>query len=302
MNGLTIRTAMGTDTGKRRRDNQDNGLNADGVYMVCDGMGGGVGGQEASAAAVRNLKSLTGLPTRSRGSIQRALTMAQYEVCALGGELGGMAGTTATGLVLPAPYSSERFDANERWYVVNVGDSRTYHMDLSTGGVAVADSFRHVTHDHSQRQEVIDSGLLTPEMANATIPRNVITQAIGSPDGIEPDFYAVDPRGRFIICSDGLYTEVSDSSIAAIAAANPAPQAAVSSLIEAALKAGGHDNVTVLIVDAMLEGSNAALVSPAPHWTSDKLGDGEDLTTIGEDTIEGLRHVDECRESVGLRD
>lgn len=273
---------MGSDIGKKRRNNQDTGVNEPGVYVVCDGMGGGVGGERASALAAQHFKSVAGEPVRSRKIIESALDAAQQDVYKLGHDLGGVAGTTATGIILPARPGEDGGEQAPLWYVINVGDSRTYHFDFDVRGNAIASSISRITKDHSQRQQAIDSGLMSPQMANATIPRNVITQCIGAPQGIKPDFYAVVPCGRFIVCSDGLYSEVADKKIAAISQANPDPQRAVEALIQAALHAGGNDNITIVVVDVW---PNTPTEEP---WHASKLDDGEELETIGDVTLDSL--------------
>ncbi|MDF7664290.1 serine/threonine-protein phosphatase [Bifidobacterium sp. ESL0763] len=284
MNAACIHTAIGSDIGNKRRNNQDNGLAALGVYVVCDGMGGGVGGERASGLVVKHLAALASRHTRERADIERSLAEAQEETRGLGEELGGVAGTTATGLIAPSIPGDGPIDATSPWYVINVGDSRTYHLDRRADGTCVAGSICQVTTDHSQRQEAIDSGLMLPEVANATIPRNIITQCIGSPDGIDPDFFAVVPTGRFLVCSDGLHSLVAERRIGEICEANPDPQDAVTALIAAALDAGGNDNVTVIVVDLDDAGDNA----PEP-WRACKLDRGEDLSSIGDTTLDGLR-------------
>ncbi|WEV69068.1 serine/threonine-protein phosphatase [Bifidobacterium sp. ESL0775] len=280
-----IRVGIGSDIGKRRHNNQDNGLAAQGVYVVCDGMGGGVGGERASALAVERFRALADKPVRSREAIESALNEAQREVYDLGQDLGGVAGTTATGIILPSrPEPPQDEEQAPLWYVVNVGDSRTYHFDCDAQGRPIAASISHITKDHSQRQQAIDSGLMLPQVANATIPRNVITQCIGAPQGIKPDFYAVVPQGRFVVCSDGLYSEVDDVHIGAICEANPDPQQAVDALIAAALEAGGHDNITIIVVDVW-PSSEAIAQSP---WNASKLDAGEELETIGDITLDSL--------------
>ncbi|WEV52689.1 serine/threonine-protein phosphatase [Bifidobacterium sp. ESL0704] len=277
-----IRAAMGSDIGRKRRNNQDTGINEPGVYMVCDGMGGGVGGERASALTAAHFRSVANEPVRSRHIIESALNASQHDVCDLGRELGGVAGTTANGIILPSRPGNNGDEQAPLWYVINVGDSRTYHFDIDTEGHAVASSISHVTKDHSQRQQAIDTGLMSPQMANATIPRNVITQCIGAPQGIRPDFYAVVPTGRFIVCSDGLYSEVSDKKIAAISQANPDPQLAVEALIRAALHAGGSDNITIIVVDVW---PGTPYDEP---WHASKLDNGEELETIGDVTLDSL--------------
>ncbi|WEV42274.1 serine/threonine-protein phosphatase [Bifidobacterium sp. ESL0682] len=287
-----IRVAAGSDIGKRRHNNQDNCFASNGIYVVCDGMGGGVGGERASALAIERFKALANESVRTRKAIESTLNAAQHDVYNLGRNLGGVAGTTATGIILPSCPSrdSSEQDGIEQtplWYVINVGDSRTYHFDCDRQGAPIASSISHITKDHSQRQQAIDLGLMPPEMANATIPRNIITQCIGAPQGIKPDFYAVVPQGRFVICSDGLYAELDDASIGAICHANPEPQQAVDALITAALNAGGDDNITVIVVDV---NSNSIADGPNP-WHASRLDDEEELETLGDVTLDSLHTV-----------
>ena len=221
MNDMQIHVAADSNIGLRRRANQDSFIIDDGVFLVCDGMGGGVGGQRASSAAVDRFETLASRFSRSRTTIGRTIDLAQADVLAIGQELGGVSGTTVTGLIAPGRIERDApgdvaLDINPDmdWYVINIGDSRTYHMDADSDGQWDASTLCRITRDHSRRQEAIDSGEMLPEDA-VIIPRNIITQCIGDPDGINPDFFAVRPTGRFIICSDGLHGEVDDAAIAA---------------------------------------------------------------------------------------
>ncbi|NEG55839.1 PP2C family protein-serine/threonine phosphatase [Bifidobacterium platyrrhinorum] len=336
-----IRAGLATDVGRRRRNNQDLGFAEHGVYVVCDGMGGGKGGERASARTIERLRALTALPTRNRADIETVLGDAQADVLELGDELGGVAGTTVTGLILvhadvddpadvqgsdgtptrpadgpipddtqdvpggcgpdtasdengsPAPASGPGakaplpYSTGHLAYVVNIGDSRTYHMDpLPDGTGWDASSLTRITRDHSQRQEAIDSGEMLPDVARSLIPRNVITQCVGDPEGIAPDLFLADATGRFIVCSDGLHAEVSgDAQIAAIAAAYDDPQQAADALVQAALEAGGSDNVTVVVVDMPLG-------HPLRHgWSVTKLGEEEDIGNIADETLQTLRTI-----------
>lgn len=350
----SIRIAMTSDRGLKRRNNQDAGFAQQGVYMVCDGMGGGFGGERASQLAIRQLSLLANLPTRHRQDISETLAAAQQHILALGKQLGGVAGTTICGLVLPArPLSGANYPSGAehspntdcdmvempvaympapaadaqttdiddstldssrshdlgQTYIINIGDSRTYHMNPCsadspsesamaqhspntqntghTSNVAMWDaaSLTRITHDHSQRQEAIDSGLMTPEVAEALVPRNIITQCLGDPDGIAPDIYVADMSGRFIICSDGLYGEVPDHRIASITAAHASPRAAVDALVAAALDAGGTDNITVIVVD--MPDSKM----PTHEFNAFRLGAGEDLGIIEDTTLQTLRTI-----------
>ena len=101
MQQAVISVAALTDIGRKRRTNQDSWLAERGVYMVCDGMGGESGGERASAIAVEELAQLAREATRTRASIEETLERAQSRTRALGLTLGGIAGTTVTGVVLP---------------------------------------------------------------------------------------------------------------------------------------------------------------------------------------------------------
>lgn len=286
MTVLPVRAAVGTDIGLRRSSNQDSAYAADDVFIVCDGMGGGVGGHHASAATVERFQALHGRRIRSRDTIEATLLAAQQDVLAIGRELSGISGTTISGLV--APHRADVFNAFcDDWYVINIGDSRTYHLNRNADGTCIISSISRITKDHSERQYLIDSGSLLPDMANERIPRNIITQCIGSPEGIEPDFFAVKPTGRFIICSDGLHAEISDEQIAVIAAVHPDPQSAVDALIGAALSAGGTDNITVVVVDMATTTQN--LGESNHNWHATKMAPQEDLDTVSDETIDARR-------------
>lgn len=368
MQQAVISIAALTDIGRKRRTNQDSWLAERGVYMVCDGMGGESGGERASAIAVEELAHLAQDAHRTRLSIDDALERAQSRTRALGLTLGGIAGTTVTGIVLPqwfasagthggerthAPHHPQHsaqyhataaFDAIEdlrplppfgqdwdatqpgadnaneaadhakeaadaarfgehradiapdawsiairqllpdtgprKCYVVNIGDSRTYHMSPGSDGRWDAASLTQITRDHSRRQEAIDSGKMTPEEAERVIARNVITQCVGAPMGIDPDIFMADASGRFIICSDGCHSEIGDATMATIAARHDTADAAARALIDASLNAGGDDNVTVIVVDM------PAHAAHAEEWTYGRLGDDEEPVDIGDATVE----------------
>lgn len=289
MSLLSINVGLNTNIGLRRKTNQDNLYAGNGVYVVCDGMGGGKGGERASADAVWRLAQLAERPRRNLDDIAAVLNQAQDDALTLGEELGGVAGTTVTGVILPTRVRQDGSSPDERCYIVNIGDSRTYHMDAGADGVWQSDSLVCITRDHSERQEAIDTGRMLPEEASRRIPRNAITQCIGAPDGIRPDWYAAPANGRFIICSDGLHAQISSGEFADIVASCANPQSAADRLVEAALQAGGSDNISVLVVDMRAEcPSNAG-------WHACKLGDDEDIDDALEGTLHTLRAVSSWR-------
>ena len=187
MNVKHIEVGLNSNIGLRRKDNQDSACAGNGVYVVCDGMGGGKGGKQASSDVAERFARLAELPTRDLDAIDETLILAQQEVLRLGEQLGGVAGTTISGVLLPTRVGDDAICSDERCYIVNVGDSRTYHMRADGNGAWLADSLTCITRDHSERQNAIDSGQMLPDEASRCIPRNIITQCVGAPAGIQPD-------------------------------------------------------------------------------------------------------------------
>jgi serine/threonine protein phosphatase PrpC len=130
------------------------------------------------------------------------------------------------------------------WLVVNIGDSRTY--SLNSGGL------RQLSTDHSVVQQLIDMGAIDPCAAQSHQSRNVLTRALRADVEYSADVWRLPmiAGDRILVCSDGLTREVDDRFIASVLRAIPDPQAAANQLVKAAVDAGGHDNVTVLVIDA----------------------------------------------------
>ena len=285
MNVKHIEVGLNSNIGLRRKDNQDSACAGNGVYVVCDGMGGGKGGKQASSDVADRFARLAALPTRDLDAIDETLILAQQEVLRLGEQLGGVAGTTISGVLLPTRVGDDAICSDERCYIVNVGDSRTYHMRADGNGAWLADSLTCITRDHSERQNAIDSGQMLPDEASRCIPRNIITQCVGAPAGIQPDWYAARADGRFIICSDGLHAQIGREQLAEIAAAYADPQMAADMLVRAALNAGGRDNITVIVVDMRSD------MPCDEDWNVSKIGDDEDIDDVLDGTLQTLRVI-----------
>lgn len=236
--GVTVRS----DIGAVRHVNEDSALAQDPVFVVADGMGGHARGDLASRAAVESLaRTLQPGSRPTPDEVIRAIDEANAAVRALSGadESGpAVAGTTLTGIVrVRVPEL-----AAEQWMLVNVGDSRVYSWD--------GQRLRQLTVDHSAVQEMVDAGLITRLQAAVHPERNVITRALGAEDFVDADYELIAEEGRqvFLICSDGLTRELSDAGIAEVlAAGHPDP---ASALVDAANEAGGHDNITVILVES----------------------------------------------------
>ncbi|NUU33282.1 protein phosphatase 2C domain-containing protein [Arthrobacter sp. C9C5] len=236
---LRLNCGYGTDRGLRREMNEDSFIAADPVFAVADGMGGHEAGEIASGICVRTLSEIPQLATGERDAT--AAVVQQYLLEADAGireATGSRAGTTLSGVVVVEqsgiPY----------WLVLNIGDSRTYR--LSQGKLS------QVSVDHSEVQELVDAGEITPAEAAVHPRRHVVTRALGTGDETEADYWLlpVEEGDRILVCSDGLNGELDDEQIARILSSEPDPQAAVDELIQAALRSGGRDNVTCIVVDA----------------------------------------------------
>ncbi|MCA4133668.1 PP2C family serine/threonine-protein phosphatase [Arthrobacter sp. M4] len=257
--GFQLSYGYGTDRGLRRELNEDSFIASDPVFAVADGMGGHEAGEIASGMCVRALGSApalaTGLRSATAPELQRCLLDADHQIREA---TGARAGTTLSGVVvveqLGIPY----------WLVMNVGDSRTYR--LSQG------EFTQISVDHSEVQELVDSGDITPDEAAVHPRRHVVTRALGTGDETDADFWLlpIEEGDRILVCSDGLNGELSDEHMLRILSTVAHPQDAVDALIQAALRGGGRDNVTAIVVDAKNVLNDAGVATTAPRPGSEE--------------------------------
>ncbi len=239
---LRLNFGCGTDRGLRRETNEDSFIAADPVFAIADGMGGHEAGEIASGICVRTLAELPQVATGGRDAT--AAVVQQYLLQADAGireATGSRAGTTLSGVIVV----EEQGVPN--WLVLNIGDSRTYRLNQG--------KLSQVSVDHSEVQELVDAGEITPAEAAVHPRRHVVTRALGTGDETDADYrlLPIEDGDRILVCSDGLNGELDDQHISRILAAEPDPQAAVDELIQAALRSGGRDNVTCIVVDARRE-------------------------------------------------
>ena len=235
-----------TDVGRGRPENEDSHLvdPEDGLYAVADGMGGHRAGEVASATAIDALKTAY----LGGGRIDQAVGAANAAVFAKAAEdaeLRGM-GTTLTAIAL--------HDSTAE--LGHVGDSRAYLM--RDGAVT------QVTEDHSLVEQLVREGRLTPEEAQTHPQRAIITRALGIDRDVAVDTYRIDlkPGDRLMICSDGLTNMLSDDTIAQTLRRHADPQQAADTLVDMANQAGGDDNITVILLDALSDGGEAVAAEP----------------------------------------
>lgn len=238
---FTVAAGAATDRGRRRQANEDGYLADAPVFLVADGMGGHVGGAAASGAVVAAFADSISGEWVTTGALDEAVASAARNVAALPASERSAPGSTVTGVGLAEQ------NGTPCWLVFNVGDSRTYR--LSDG------QLEQVTIDHSLVQQLLDHGAIDATEARSHDERNVITRALGAGMSTRPAvdqwLLVAEPGDRMLICSDGLHGELTDQLIAATLLTEPDPVAAAESLVAAAVEAGGRDNVTVIVVDAI---------------------------------------------------
>ena len=258
-NEVVLQWSGATDVGRVRSNNQDRYLARPeaGLWVVADGMGGHQGGEIASltacdALAVQFTRDADGHATVD--DVVNAIEGANRAVHEKGNDdpdLTGM-GTTVVAIAVV-----DDDNGDEVFAIANVGDSRAYR--LSDG------LFEQMTEDHSLVADMVREGSLSAEDAATHPQRNILTRVLGVYDEVPVDVITVIPHpgDRFVLCSDGLFNEVSDDGIAAVLRRLADPTEAADELVRLAVQAGGRDNVTVVVVDVLADGDRAVAASKA---------------------------------------
>jgi protein phosphatase len=231
---------------------QNNVRYADGdgqLLVVADGIGGHLGGAEASALAVgaveefllHSLGWLFALGDPDQGGrhdvleeFKTALRRADASVCEAAAsrpDLKGM-GTTLT----------MAFSLGATLFIAHVGDSRCY--------LYRARGLHQLTRDHTLAQDLVETGVIPPDKAPSHDFRHVVTNAVGGPSlgvRVEVHSLALQPNDVVLLCTDGLTEHLSDGEIADVLRDEPKPRRACEELVRRALDRGGYDNITVLV-------------------------------------------------------
>ncbi len=266
---IRVVSASATHVGHVRATNEDSLLEASPVYLVADGMGGHNAGEVASAIAVEEFEKLTIQENVTVEQLGEALRSAARRIGELVGESTAGAGTTV------AVVATMVLDGVGYWVVLNLGDSRVYRLS--------GEIFEQVSVDHSVVQELMDAGELTADQARVHPYRHMVTRALGAGPESDPDYWLIPAEAgdRMLICSDGLTGEVTDAAIERVLR-SPADVRTISEdLVRLALDGGGHDNVSVVVVEAV-EVVGRSLT------TEDTAGSGataQDRFEIDEDTL-----------------
>jgi PPM family protein phosphatase len=264
-----------TDAGRVRRRNEDAFVLDPPLFAVADGMGGAQAGEVASrlaAAAFREYHDADRLePAERVEAIIKEANRRIYERARTDAEVSGM-GTTVTAAIL----------TNGRVSIGHVGDSRAYRVREG--------ELERLTEDHSLVADLMRSGRLTPEEADAHPQRSVITRALGTDADVDVDTVTVDvePGDLFLLCSDGLTTMVPEDDILRIVQDAGTLDEIARTLVRAANSGGGEDNITVVLF--RVEGDEAAeetLVTVPPSEEAEE-------TNELEDTLTDLRPVEQA--------
>ncbi len=237
--GVTLVASGSTHEGAVRSHNEDAWLVSPPVYVVADGMGGHAAGDVASRLVIEAFTELAGRDDVTAPDIERVLESSRSAVAALATSPVTAPGST----VVAAVYVVER--GRGYWLLVNIGDSRAYLL--------TPERLEQVSHDHSLVQEMIDAGEIDERQARVHPDRHVITRAIGAVDDAAADFTLMPARGgtRLLLCSDGLTGELDDARIERILRGGASAAVTSARLVAAAVEAGGHDNVTAIVIDVI---------------------------------------------------
>jgi len=222
-----------TELGHVRKVNEDSYLDSreQSLWVVADGMGGHSRGDRASQCVIENLYEFVEAADAQKNLEDLLKRLAAANDACRQASAGQVMGSTVAVLYLH----------KDTAYLLWAGDSRIYRNRQG--------EFSQLTDDHSLVQELHRLGELTAEEAENHPSSNVITRAVGVADKIDIQVRKVDlqPGDRFLVCSDGLFKDVKPSEIEANLAA-PAPRQALEKLVALALRRGGTDNVTGIVV------------------------------------------------------
>lgn len=235
-----------TDKGSVRKANQDACLihreeeKGTALLLVCDGMGGHNAGNVASSLAASVFAGevkeglakarVTGGVCSLMKSALKTSNSAVFELSAAEESCRGM-GTTMVSAVIIGGEAT----------VMNVGDSRCYHMSRGL--------LRQVTRDHSVVEEMVERGEITREESRHHPRKNLITRAVGTSSDLEADFFSVSLSAgdTLLLCSDGLSNVLTDGELSAFLAGSESAESVCRGLIDEALRRGAPDNVTAVV-------------------------------------------------------
>lgn len=212
------------------------------LLVVADGMGGGEAGEIASRIATRAVRKTVGplilgeeiTDKEVRAKMAQSFKLANEEILSYSKSHGFyLMGTTATAALL----------FEKKAIVCNIGDSRTYVFDREG-------KQKLVTRDHSQTEELVESGIQTQKESKRDPRRNILTKALGIDANAEPDFYEteISDNDSVLLCCDGLWNSIDSTEIGAAIVSGKRAQTTADSLVQLAVERDGRDNVSMVLV------------------------------------------------------
>jgi serine/threonine protein phosphatase PrpC len=255
-----------TDTGRRRRRNEDAYVNNPPLFAVADGMGGAQAGEVASRIAAESLREseVAGAGVERVVALIQAANRRVYDRSTADEAASGMGTTVTVALVGPDVVSFG-----------HVGDSRAY---LVRDG-----KLEQLTQDHSLVSELLRSGKISPEEAESHPQRSVITRALGTDPDVDVDTFSIEaaPGDVFLLCSDGLTTMVRDDTIEQIVEDHRGNlRVAAELLVDTANRGGGEDNITVVVFELVGDGDATETMAVAEPPTREHALDEDTLTEL----------------------
>ncbi len=262
--------AVASDTGRKRRRNEDNYVVAPPLFAVADGMGGAQAGEVASKLAASTLEN--GGAHRG-GGLERVTTLIQeanrrvYDRATSDPTASGMGTTMTVALV-----------EDMTVLIGHVGDSRAYLLR--------AERMEQLTEDHSLVNELLKSGKLSAEEAQVHPQRSVITRAVGTDPDVDVDAFSIEAEDGdlFLLCSDGLTDMVEDEDILDMLHRHRDDlDRAVKSLVAAANRGGGEDNITAVAFRVASSAGDETMQMPAvepDEQTAEALPSGPAVDTM----------------------
>jgi protein phosphatase len=251
--------ARASDTGKKRRRNEDSYVVAPPLFAVADGMGGAQAGEVASKLAAAALKETHPEGASDAEKVTELIQEANrrvYERAHSDPATSGMGTTMTVALV-----------DGDKVTIGHVGDSRAY---VVRGG-----ELEQLTEDHSLVNELLKSGKLSREEAETHPQRSVITRAVGTDPDVDVDAFTVEAGEGdvFLLCSDGLTDMVTDSDILDVVEKNRDDlDRATKALVSAANRGGGEDNITVIAFSIAADGDDTVrMESPVDEDTLERI-------------------------------
>ncbi len=243
----TVSFGASTHVGKVRKNIQDSyGYNAY-LFVVADGMGGHLGGEVASDLAVKTVinvfessgKLKRKKIKRNQSGLLDAVEQANHQIIQTATEDSSLKGM---GTTLCAVMLGVQENENPAFVIANIGDSRVYQFSN--------ENLKQTTEDHSLVADLVRAGELTTQEAARHPQRNVLTRALGIDAASKTDIYelAINDGDKYLLCSDGLFNELSEVRITEILTEVSDPQIASEMLVNEAVEAGGHDNVTAMVL------------------------------------------------------